>query len=291
MDYTTLMAPADLAAHLDDPNWVVVDCRFALTDPAVGLAKYAAGHIPGAVYANLDHDLAAPHIPGQTGRHPLPPVEEAAATFGRWGIDARVQVVAYDDAGGIFAGRLWWMLRWLGHPAVALLDGDLRAWQREGRPVVTAQTPRAPRIFVPRIQPGLTVTADEVMARLGDPALALLDARGRDRFRGENETIDPIAGHIPGAQPAPYTENLDADGRMLPPAALRARFGALVGERGAEDIVLYCGSGVSAAHNALAMLHAGMGAARLYVGSWSEWITDPARPIATGDATANEKSD
>jgi thiosulfate/3-mercaptopyruvate sulfurtransferase len=284
VDYTTLITTAELATHLDDPDWVVVDCRFALTDPTAGPRKYAAGHIPGAIYADLDKDLAAPHIPGQTGRHPLPPVAEVAATFGRWGIDDRVQVVAYDDAGGLVAGRLWWMLRWLGHPAVALLDGDLRGWLREGRPVETEIRPRAPRVFVPRVQPGLTITADEIMARLGDPDLALLDARGRDRFRGENETLDPKAGHIPGAQPAPYTENVDAEGRILPRAALRARFDGLVGGRAAEDVVLYCGSGVSAAHNALALLHAGLGEARLYAGSWSEWIIDSARPIATGDS-------
>jgi len=284
--YTTLISTSELAAHLDDPDWAVVDCRFVLTDPSVGPGKYREGHIPGAVYADLDRDLAAPHIPGKTGRHPLPPVETVAATFSGWGIDGQVQVVAYDDQGGIYAGRLWWMLRRWGHPAVAVLDGDLRAWQREGRPLTTETATRGPRVFVPRLQPGLTVTADEIMTRVGDPAYALLDARGRDRFRGENETIDPKAGHIPGARPAPYTENLDGQGYWLPPETLAARFGALVGDRAVEDVILYCGSGVSAAHNALAMLHAGLGEARLYVGSWSDWITDPARPLATGDERA-----
>ncbi len=285
--FTTVISTAEVADHLDDPNWVVVDCRFALTDPSVGPAKYRAGHIPGAVYANLDLELASPHIPGKTGRHPLPPMAEVVATFSRWGIDDAVQVVAYDDQGSLFAGRLWWMLRQLGHPGVAVLDGDLRAWEHEGRPLTTEPGQRAPRVFVPRLRHELTVTADEVLAKIGDPTVAVLDARGRDRFRGENETIDPIAGHIPGAHPAPYTENLDSEGYWLSPEELAARFGALVGDRAAADVILYCGSGVSAAHNALAMMHAGLGTARLYVGSWSEWITDPTRPIATGDETVD----
>ena len=281
--YTTLISTDELAIHLDDPDWVVVDCRFVLTDPSVGPRLYAEGHIPGAVYANLDRELAAPHIPGKTGRHPLPPMEETVATFSRWGIDDDVQVVVYDDQGGMFAGRLWWMLRLLGHSAVALLDGDMRAWQREGRPLTTEPGTREPREFVPALRSELIVTADEIMAKLGDPSVALLDARGRDRFRGENETIDPKAGHIPGAQPAPYTENVTGRGYWQRPSALAARFSALIGDRPAKDVILYCGSGVSAAHNALAMLYAGLGEARLYVGSWSEWIIDPDRPIATGD--------
>jgi thiosulfate/3-mercaptopyruvate sulfurtransferase len=188
-------------------------------------------------------------------------------------------VVVYDDNSGVFAGRLWWMLRWLGHDAVAVLDGDWRQWQREGRPIRTGVETRQPRTFVPRLRPELVVTAQEIEARLGDPALRLFDARGADRFRGENETLDAVGGHIPGAQSAPYAGNLDAEGRMLPPEVLRARFEQLLGNTPAAEAVFYCGSGVSVAHDAMALEHAGLGLPRVYVGSWSDWISTGQRPV------------
>ncbi len=280
--YTTLITTDILAAHLDDPNWAVVDCRFALLDPAKGRTDYLAAHIPGAIYAHLDEDLSSPRIPGQTGRHPLPTPETFAATLARWGIDDSVQVVVYDDAGAMVAGRLWWMLRWLGHNAVAVLDGDWRAWLAEGRPTRSGVETRTPRNFVAALQPGLTIDTDEVAARLHDPTLRLFDARSAERFRGENETIDPRAGHIPGAVSAPYADNLTADGHFLPPAALRTRWTERSADNGSCEEVVYCGSGVSAAHHVLARAHAGLPLPRLYVGSWSEWSADPARPIATG---------
>ena len=283
MPFTTLISTSELAAHRDDPNWVIVDCRFSLTDPAAGRRSYLAAHIPGAVYAHLDEDLSSPPIPGKTGRHPLPPLDAFMRTLSAWGIDATVQVVVYDDASGVYAGRLWWMLRWLGHDAVAVLDGDWRHWQQEGRPMRSGAETRPPRSFKPEIRPDWNVHADEIVARLGDPSLRLLDARGADRYRGENETLDPRAGHIPGAISAPYAGNLDAGGCFLPARQLRARWETLLGETPAEEAVMYCGSGVSAVHNLIALEHAGLGTARLYVGSWSDWITDPARPIATGD--------
>jgi thiosulfate/3-mercaptopyruvate sulfurtransferase len=203
--------------------------------------------------------------------------------LGSWGIDEKVQVVAYDGSGGMIAGRLWWVLNWMGHSRVAVLNGDYRAWFHEGRPTASGEEQRAPRTFTPHLHPELVVTADQVLASLDNPTVKLLDARARDRFRGENETLDPKAGHIPGAKSAPYAENLDARGRFLPPEQLAARFRNLLGDTPAEKAVLYCGSGVSAAHNALAMAVAGLGTPRLYSGSWSDWITDPARPIATGD--------
>lgn len=279
MPFTTLINTAELAAHLNDPDWAIVDARFTLNIPARGENDYGAGHIPGAVYAHLDRDLASPHIPGQTGRHPLPDIAAFAATLGSWGIDDRTQVVAYDDAGGMYAARLWWMLRWLGHDAAAILDGDWRQWQAEGRPVRAGVERRRPRTFVACVRPELVATAAEIEASLGDHSLQLLDARGPDRFRGENETIDPVAGHIPGAVSAPFAANLDASGRLLSPSALCARFAPLLGEAPASESVVYCGSGVSAAHNALAMQHAGLGLPRLYAGSWSDWITDPERPV------------
>jgi len=282
MAFTTLISSAEVAAHLDHPEWVIVDCRFALTDPAKGRRDYLAGHIPGAVYAHLDDDLSAPVIPGVTGRHPLPPIDVCAARFSAWGIDARTQVIVYDDLSGMFAGRLWWMLRWLGHSAVAVLDGDWRLWQAEQRPVRAGAETRPPRIFTPQPRPHLLATVDELLDRRADPALRLFDVRTAERYRGENETIDPVAGHIPGAVSAPYTANLDADGRFLSPGELRERYEALLGDTPAGAAIFYCGSGVSAVHDLIALEVAGLGAGRLYVGSWSEWIANPARPVATG---------
>ena len=279
MSFTTLISTQELAAHLTDPNWVVVDCRFALNDAQIGPKKYDESHLPGARYANLNQDLASPPIPGVTGRHPLPSVEELIATFSRWGIDERVQVVAYDDAGGLYAGRLWWLLRWLGHDAVALLDGDFRAWLREGRPVTSIVEPVAPRHFVARPRPDREVSVEQVLAHLHDPTWRLLDARSADRYCGENESIDPRAGHIPGAQSAFFGANLDANSYFLPAEQLRERFNVLLDDAEPAEAVVYCGSGVSAAHNLLAMEHAGLPGARLFVGSWSQWIADPARPI------------
>jgi thiosulfate/3-mercaptopyruvate sulfurtransferase len=281
--FTTLIETNDVAAHLDDPNWAFVDCRFFLNHPELGRKQYLDAHIPGAVYADLDHDLSGPVTPGATGRHPLPDVDTFAATLGRWGIDEHVQVVAYDGAGGMVAGRLWWMLNWMGHERVAVLNGDYRAWFHEGRPTRSGEETRTPRTFAPRVQAERVVNAQDVLASLNNPAVKLLDARGRDRFRGENETLDPKAGHIPGAKPAPYVENIDEKGRFLSPQELAARFDALLGDTPAEEAILYCGSGVTAAHNALAMAVAGLKMPRIYTGSWSDWITDPARPVATGD--------
>ncbi|WP_026369969.1 sulfurtransferase [Kallotenue papyrolyticum] len=282
MSFTTLIDSATLAAHLDDPDWAIVDCRFALDQPARGRQAYLQAHIPGAVYAHLDEDLSGPIVPGRTGRHPLPSVEDAARTFGRWGIDERTQVIAYDDAGGAFAARLWWLLRWLGHNAVAVLDGGWPRWLAEGRPARNGVEQRAPRRFVPRPRPELVVTAEEVLHRLHDAHVPIIDARAPERYRGEVEPIDPVAGHIPGARNAPYSANLAPDGRFLPPAQLAERWRAVLGTAPAEQAILYCGSGVTAAHNALALAHAGLGLPRLYAGSWSEWITDATRPIERG---------
>jgi len=281
--FTTLIETSELAGHLDDPNWAIVDCRYFLNHHELGHTQYLDAHIPGAVYADLKRDLAGPATTDNAGRHPLPAPDLFAQTLGRWGIDDNVQVVAYDGSAGMVAGRLWWMLNWLGHESVAVLNGDYRAWFHEGRPAKSGDEQRAPRTFTPRLHPERVVTAQEVMANLNNPTVKLLDARGRDRFQGENETMDPKAGHIPGAKSAPYTENLDAHGRFLPPQQLAERFHNLLGDTPSEQAVLYCGSGVSAAHNALAMKIAGLATPRVYVGSWSDWISDPARPVATGD--------
>lgn len=284
MPYTTLISTAELAPHVGDPDWALIDCRFRLDNAAAGREAYLAGHIPGAVYAHLNEDLAGPIVPGQTGRHPLPAIDQFVEKLSTWGIDERVQVIAYDDMSGMMAGRLWWMLRWLGHFNVAVLDGDFRHWQQEGRTVVSGQESRTRRRFLPYPQPHMEATVAEVTANLDKPHLQLFDSRDERRYRGEPNPLDPVAGHIPGAKSAFYARNLAADGKFLPPEQLRARFAALLGEQPVEECVFYCGSGVSLHHNLLALEHAGFApGARAYIGSWSDWINDPARPVATGE--------
>jgi len=283
MSYTTLISTEELSAHLEDPNWAVIDCRFSLADTEQGRREYEQNHIAGAVYAHLDEDLSGPIIPGQTSRHPLPEVDTFAQTLSNWGVDESVQVVAYDSMDGAIAARLWWMLRWLGHQAVAVLDGGWPKWQKEGRPAHSGVETRQPRQFTPRPRPELLVDAERVMALRNDPGYRLFDARSADRYRGENETLDPVAGHIPGARSLPYGDNVAEDGTLCPVEELRARFEAQMERVPAWQVVFYCGSGVTAAHNVLAVAHAGLGEARLYPGSWSEWITDPERPVATGE--------
>jgi thiosulfate/3-mercaptopyruvate sulfurtransferase len=253
-------------------------------DTDKGRTAYFEAHIPGAQYAHLDDDLSGPVIPGKTGRHPLPDPARMGLRLSAWGIGPVTQVVAYDDVGGGIAARLWWMVRWLGLETVAVLDGGWPAWVAEDLPTESGATARrAPRTFVPELHPDRVVTADEVDARRGQPGFRLLDARAAERYRGEQEPIDPVAGHIPGALSAPFKQNLDADGRFLPPEALHARFEALLQDTPPGESVSYCGSGVTAAHNLLAMAHAGLGDGRLYAGSWSDWITDPYRPVSSGE--------
>lgn len=280
--HETLVDTATLARHLDDDAWAIVDCRFSLDDPDRGERAYLEAHIPGAVFAHLERDLSAAHVPGVTGRHPLPAPGTLAATFGAWGIGAGVQVVAYDDTGGSMAARLWWLLRWLGHDAVAVLDGGWQAWRAAGLPEATGRQERPAAAFRPAPRPALVADAPAVARASGEPDSVVLDARAADRVRGENETIDPVAGHIPGAVSAPYADNLRADGRFRPRAELRTRFEGALGGASPDAAIVYCGSGVTAAHDVLAMEHAGLSGARLYPGSWSEWITDPDRPVAVG---------
>jgi len=291
MAHTTLVTTEVLANHLGDPAWVVIDCRHELTAPAKGRADYAAGHLPGAWFLHLDEDLSGPKS-GRNGRHPLPEPAVVAATLGRCGIGRGVQVVAYDDQGGMAAARAWWLLRWLGHAEVAVLDGGFGRWVAEGRPVTTAVPAPAAATFTPapsgpaRAGPpeAGTVDAAYVLAHLGDPAVVLLDARAANRWRGEDETIDPVGGRIPGARNRFWKENLAADGRFKAPADLARELTAAAGGAPPAAIVHSCGSGVSAAHNLLAMEIAGLPGGRLYPGSWSEWCSDPARPVERGPA-------
>ncbi len=281
MNYTTLISPALLAEKLENPDCLVVDCRFTLTDPERGQRDYLKGHIPGAVYAHLDRDLSAPVVKGKTGRHPLPVPETAARLFSTWGVSPQTQVVVYDDAGGALAAvRAWWMLRWLGHLHVAVLDGGWQHWTAGEFPQTAREESRKPHTFIPMPRPEVVLSTEQVDAIRLDSAYRLLDARASERYHGRNETIDPVAGHIPGAFSAPYLENLDQRGCFKTPEALHQHYQALLGDIPADHAVFYCGSGVTSIHNILAMLHAGMGEARLYAGSWSEWIADPARPVA-----------
>ncbi len=290
MAFTTLISTAELAEHLDDPNWAIIDCRFALSDTEKGRMAYLESHIPGALYAHLDEDLSGPIIPGETGRHPLPDVSAFAQTLSVWGIDAETQVVAYDDLGGFMAGRLWWMLGWLGHTKVAVLDGDWRHWVNEGRQTRSGAEARTKRTFVPQERPELVVDADEVLNNLENDEFVLVDARDESRFRGEGPPgIDPVNGHIPGAISGYLGHNLDQSGKLRSAAELQAYYIDLLGDPDTDivpdDVVFYCGSGVTAAHDLLAMQVAGLGEHRLYPGSWSDWILDPERPLATGDAS------
>lgn len=275
--FTTLIDVATLAAHLNDPSWAVLDCRFDLADKSAGRRAYASGHLPGAVYADLEQDLSGP-VTAQSGRHPLPELKPLVQRLGEWGIDARTQVVVYDASGGGIAARGWWLLRWLGHEAVALLDGGLPAWERAGYPLTAAVRTSRPRAFTERRCEG-AVSVDELQQ---DRDSLLVDARSAGRYRGEEEPIDPVAGHIPGAINAPFEANLDGEGRFLPVADLKERFAALLGDRDPASVIHYCGSGVTACHNLLAMEHVGFRGSRLYVGSWSEWISDPSRKRAAG---------
>jgi thiosulfate/3-mercaptopyruvate sulfurtransferase len=282
MPYTTLISPSELSPHLDEAEWAVVDCRFSLKDVEQGRRSYEAGHIAGAVYANLDEDLSGPIVAGKTGRHPLPDAEVFTRSLCDWGIDDSVQVVVYDDAGGAIAGRLWWMLRWMGHDSVAVLDGGWPHWESEGLAVRAGSEARDSRNFVSRVRHELLVDAQEVVRIMNDASYVLYDARGEDRYRGKNETLDPVPGHIPGAVSLPFTGNLDGAGRFQSRENLHARFQPRLNSVPAERTVMYCGSGVTAAHNVLAMVHAGLDEPRLYVGSWSDWITDSNRPVESG---------
>lgn len=278
MRYRTLIETSALAAHLDDPSLAIVDCRFDLKDTSAGERAYQAAHIPGAVYAHVDRDLSAPKT-GTNGRHPLPDVDTFVATLGRLGIDAGTQVVVYDQDSGGFASRLWWMLRWLGHDGVALLDGGFAKWSGEGRPTKSGVEVRPQRVFVPHVQPQMIANVSEVEGLVGKSGWRLIDARAPERFRGEVEPVDKVAGHIPGAINVPFLENLDANGTFKSPAEIAERFKKASGSTPTDHLVVYCGSGVTACQNLLALEHAGMHGAKLYPGSWSEWSSDPSRPM------------
>ncbi|PYB86680.1 MULTISPECIES: sulfurtransferase [Pseudomonas] len=284
MPLAQLITPQQLAERLDAPGLVILDCRFALEDVDYGQRSYAEGHIAGAHFADLERDLSGPALKGSTGRHPLPDPQRLVERLREWGVDNDSQVVLYDDGPGAFAARAWWLLAWLGkRDAVFILDGGLKAWHAAHLPLSLDPPVRREGNFSGEPDMALLIDAAHLAKRLDDPAMTLIDARGLPRFRGEVEPIDPVAGHIPGARCAAFTDNLGADGRFLPAAQLKQRFAEKLGDRAPEDLVAYCGSGVTACHNLFALALAGYPLGRLYAGSWSEWINDPQRGIATGE--------
>jgi len=274
----TLVDVEHVSARLTDPDWLLIDCRASLADPLQGRREWAQAHIPGALHADLEAELSGPVTPA-TGRHPLPSHEAWTATLSGWGITPMTQVVAYDGGGGQFAARLWWMLHWAGHHNAAVLDGGLAAWQAAGLALDVSTRLRTPTHYQPAWHDDRVVTT-EVLRGLLDAGCLLVDARAPERFAGHHEPVDPVAGHVPGASNHCCNANLDSTGRFLPPEELRRRWSTTLADRGAAGIVSMCGSGVTACHNLLALAHAGLPPGRLYAGSWSEWIRDPARPVA-----------
>jgi thiosulfate/3-mercaptopyruvate sulfurtransferase len=283
--FTTLIDAKTLSQHLNDPQWVILDCRHDLMNPDFGRNAFAEGHIEGAQFANIDTDLSGPKVGADgvfRGRHPLPDRAALLETLRRWGVSEGTQVVAYDAHGGMYAARLWWLLRWLGHGAVAVLDGGLAAWSAAGQPLVSTVTERSRGNLADKAALVRTVSVSDLVENLDTKRLQVVDARANDRFRGENETIDPVGGHIPGARNRFFKDNLQADGRFKDAAVLKQELMPTVGEPGVA--VMQCGSGVTACHNLLALEVAGLPGAALYPGSWSEWCADSTRPVATGPA-------
>ena len=281
MNYTTLVSAAALQQNLQHPNWVIVDCRFSLNDADLGAYAYRHGHLPNARYAHLNNDLSST-VTDFTGRHPLPDFRVLAKKLGSWGIGNTTQVVVYDDVNGAMAGRLWWLLRWLGHEQVAVLDGGIGYWQKQSYPVTTVLPTVKPTTFRPYLNNYSWLDARHVADGLATGGICLIDARASERFRGQHEPIDPVAGHIPGALNRPFQLNLDSNGLFLSAKQLRGQFQQLMGAKEPVQVVHNCGSGVTACHNLLAMEHAGFSGSKLYAGSWSEWIRNKNRPVAVG---------
>ena len=275
--YNTLIQAHTLNGRLSDPDWVIVDCQYDLTDKNAGYQSYLAGHIPGAVYAGLHKDLSGSQPVTDCGRHPVPSTQELEEKLSAMGIENRSQVVVYDRSGGAYAARLWWLLHYAGHERAAVLDGGLDAWRQAGYELEAKQPQAVAGNFRAVINTGRLVRVHEV------PSIPrLIDSRAPERYSGETEPLDRVGGHIPGALNRYWKDNLDGQGKFLPPERLRPALGDMYGDAQPEDVTFYCGSGVTACHNLLAAVHAGYPLPRLYAGSWSEWCSDPARPVAVG---------
>lgn len=283
MNYTTLISAENLYPNLDKNNWVIFDCRFSLADADAGGQAYRKGHLVNARYAHLNDDLSSP-VTSLTGRHPLPDFSLLAKKLGFWGVNNQSQIVAYDDAGGAFSGRLWWLLRCMGHERVAVLDGGIKYWQRQGYPVTTRLPVIQPASFRVYLDESQWLNAAQVRDGLAAKRIQLIDARTPERYRGEQEPIDPVAGHVPGALNWPFQFNLNRKGLFLTADELRRQFDQLLGDNPSTQTVHMCGSGVTACHNLLAMEHAGLSGSKLYAGSWSDWITNKNRWVETVDS-------
>ena len=288
MRFTTLVSTEQLAQLLNDPDWIVFDCRITLTNSAAGRTAYQQGHIPGTRYVNLDEDMSSAVTP-TSGRHPLPEMQVFADKLSSWGVDKRKQVVVYDDSFGSMAVKMWWLLRWLGHDNVALLNGNWQMWNKHKLPVTTELPKIIPAHFEPHVRNELLVDTEEVDFARRERCSVLIDARPEQRFAGEREPLDKVAGHIPGSVNWVYEENLDFDGTYLPADELKEAYLNLMNGLKPEQVIHTCGSGVTACHNMLAMEIAGLHGSKLYAGSWSEWITDPKRPVATGEGHEHRK--
>ncbi len=282
MEFETVIEASDLLPILKDPNLAVFDCRFSLQDPEQGRKEYLKGHIPGAVYLDLDHDLSGKIIPGKTGRHPFPEADEFAARLSAWGVGPGTQVIAYDDLSGAIAARLWGLLRWLGHKKAAVLSGGWHGWVDQGNPVSREIAQYSSRVFQAKPIEDFLLTADDVAELLSRKDYLIVDSRSKPRYLGIEEPIDEIAGHIPGAISFPYEENLDPEGYFLSEAELKVRFEKVFGQQPSEKMVFYCGSGVTSIHNLIALLRIGKNLPKLYPGSWSDWILNPERGIEKG---------
>jgi len=280
MSFTTLISPEDLASNISQDNWFIFDSRFNLADTQAGETAYRHGHISNARYAHLDRDLSSA-ISSFTGRHPLPDFKTLVKKLGEWGVTNTSQIVIYDDASGAIAGRFWWLLRYLGHEKVAALDGGLSCWQKQGHPITTHLPKSTPGIYRPYVNCSTLVNAQTLEQELAKNSITLIDARAAERYQGKAEPLDPVAGHIPKALTRPFQLNLDTQGRFLPATELQQQFSVLIGQTPATKIVHMCGSGVTACHNLLAMEIAGLTGSKLYAGSWSEWIRNKNRTIAS----------
>jgi thiosulfate/3-mercaptopyruvate sulfurtransferase len=280
MPYETLISAKELALHITDSDWVIIDCRFDLADPGWGAEQYLKSHIPTAIYAHLNNELSG-KVTKQSGRHPLPDDKTIQSNFCAWGISADTQVVVYDQSDGSIASRLWWLLRYFGHFRVAVLDGGYQKWLKEGLPLRSEFEHNAPALFQGNRHPEMVADIEMVKRFRLDPACLVIDARSPERHLGISEAIDPVAGHIPGSVNRYFGDNLNLDITYKTPLELRQEFDQLLGGRQPTQVVVYCGSGVTSCSNLLALKHAGIDGALLYPGSWSEWIRDPDNPIAS----------
>ena len=279
--FTTLIDANTLSEQLIREDLLLLDCRFDLANVSWGETEFARAHLPGALYLHLDRDLSS-QVAASSGRHPLPDPDRFASRLAALGAGPGIQIVAYDQGNAAYAARLWWLARWIGLRDVAVLDGGIAAWRAAGLPLESAVRTPKPKQLTVSLAVDAWVSSETVDDLRVRPGNLLIDARGAERFAGRNETLDPMAGHVPGARNRPFLDNLGADGRFLPAETLRQRFGTLLGSVPPSALISMCGSGVTACHNLLALEHAGLSGARLYAGSWSEWIRDPRRPIATG---------